>query len=184
MGPISYYMGPVLYFGNIFDGDHDNHHGYSMAITIHPCMWKWRWYIQTAEDGDGDIGDIMIFLIPTCEDDESSTSLTPESEGLGGSAPAKSRSLSIFLDAFHCCMILYCVPWWPNNRDMMLMMVQLQLWPRFSGDTYFCFCFPWVGLNMWGVGGYQNKLYTSVARESVRSSYKVRYVTLVCTFFW
>ena len=124
------------------------------------------------------------FLFPTCEDEESSTSLTPESEGLGGSAPAKSRSFSIFFDAFHRCIILHCVPCWPNNGDMMLMMVQLQLWPRFSDDTYFCFCFPWAGLNMWGVGGYQNKVYTSVARESVRSSYKVWYVTLVCTFFW
>ena len=31
MGPISYYMGPVLYFGNIFGGDHDNHHGYFLS---------------------------------------------------------------------------------------------------------------------------------------------------------
>ena len=57
------------------------------------------------------LDDIMIFLIPTCEDEESSTSLTPESEGLGGSAPARSQSLSIFSDAFHRCMILHFVSW-------------------------------------------------------------------------
>ena len=71
MGPISYYMGPVLYFGNIFGGDHDNHHGYFFGYNykqnfIIPCMWKysnqWGWWWW--------IGDIMIFLIPTCEDDD------------------------------------------------------------------------------------------------------------------
>ena len=65
--------------------------------------------ILTTEDGDGD-GDIIMLFIPTCEDEESSTSLTPESEGLGGSPPAKSRSLSIFFDAFHRCTILHWVP--------------------------------------------------------------------------
>ena len=60
MGPISYYMGPVLYFGNIFDGDHDNHHSYSMAITINKISFipvcENDDDIQTSEDGDGWIG--------------------------------------------------------------------------------------------------------------------------------
>ena len=63
MGPISYYMGPVLYFGNIFDGDHDNHHGYSMAITINKISFipvcENDDDIQNGEDGDGAIGDII-----------------------------------------------------------------------------------------------------------------------------
>ena len=53
-------MGPVLYFGNIFDGDHDNHHSYSMAITINKISFipvcENDDDIQTSEDGDGWIG--------------------------------------------------------------------------------------------------------------------------------
>jgi len=57
MGPISYYMGPVLYFGNIFGGDHDNHHGYFfLAITINKISFipvcENDDDIQTGEDGE------------------------------------------------------------------------------------------------------------------------------------
>ena len=113
MGPISYYIGAVLYFGNIFGCDHDNHHGYFFGynykqISFIP-VWENDDDIQTGEDGDGELVILWYCLFATCEDEESSTSLTPESEGLGGSAPAKSRSLSIFFDAFHRCIIFFTV---------------------------------------------------------------------------
>ena len=132
--------------------------------------------IQTSEDGDGELVILWYFLfkpVKTRRVPHHSHQSLKGSEGARLQKVDHSQSFSML---FNICIILHCVPCWPNNGDMMLMMVQLQLWPRFSDDTYFCFCFPWAGLNMWGVGGYQNKVYTSVARESVRSSYKVWYV--------
>ena len=47
----------------IFDCDHDNHHSYSMAITINKISFipvcENDDDIQNGEDGDGAIGDII-----------------------------------------------------------------------------------------------------------------------------
>ena len=64
MGPIAYYMGPVLYFGNIFGGDHDNITTVILlAITINKISFipvcENDDDIQNGEDGDGAIGDII-----------------------------------------------------------------------------------------------------------------------------
>ena len=140
--------------------------------------------IQTSEDGDGELVILWYFLfkpVKTRRVPHHSHQSLKGSEGARLQKVNHCQSFSMlfivarFFTVFHADQTVETWCWWwcSCSFDPDFPMIHISVFV-FAEPAWICE----------GWGGYQNKVYTSVARESVRSSYKVWYVTLVCTFFW